>query len=87
MRARPLALVLLSLFAFVAHTQAQSAPSISILSQPLGPGNTPITITGSSFGASQGASFVTFGSTSHHPLPGATLALSSLFPTVSLRET
>src|SRR6266404_8916534 len=63
MRARPLAFVFLSVFAFVANAQAQSAPSISSLSQPLGPGNTPITITGASFGATQGASFVTFGST------------------------
>jgi hypothetical protein len=63
MRARPLAFVFLSIFAFVANAQAQSAPSISSLSQPLGPGNTPITITGASFGATQGASFVAFGST------------------------
>jgi IPT/TIG domain/Glucodextranase, domain B len=62
MRARPLAFAFVSLFVFISLAQAQSAPSISSLSQPLGPGGTPITISGTGFGATQGASFVTFGS-------------------------
>jgi IPT/TIG domain/Glucodextranase, domain B len=62
MRARPLAFAFVSLFVFISLAQAQSAPSISSLSQPLGPGGTPITISGTGFGATQGASLVTFGS-------------------------
>jgi hypothetical protein len=43
---------------------AQGAPSITRLSQSVGPDGTPVTITGTNFGAAQGASVVSFGSSS-----------------------
>lgn len=62
MRARPLAALLCLLLVCVCQASAQSAPSISTLSQSLGAAGQPITISGTGFGATQGSSLVNFGS-------------------------
>ena len=60
MRARPLALVLSLLFFSVAHAQTPPPPAISTILPSTGGIGTSVTITGSSFGDTQGQSVVTF---------------------------
>jgi len=61
MRARPLPFALVSLFVFVAHAQAQSAPTISSLSTQSAVPAAPVTIFGTNFGASEGGGQVLLG--------------------------
>jgi Glucodextranase, domain B/IPT/TIG domain/Bacterial Ig-like domain (group 2) len=61
MRPRPLAFALVSLFVFVAHTQAQSAPIINSLSTQSAVPGAPVTIFGTNFGANQGGGQVLLG--------------------------
>ena len=58
---------LLLVFSFAPAASAQTAPTVSSISPTVGPGGTPVTVTGQNFGATQGTSTVSFTGTQATP--------------------